>query len=281
MPEPAGWYPDPDERPDTYRWWTGVGWTRWLADSEDGPPPVGHDDPRVTAAVIPQGDRQVSHTARTIVVGLIIVLGVLAVASIGGMISNRATVPPGAAATPTDLGQTPEMAVDDYTFDPETRQASMGSVSVTLPEGRIGREGVRGVVDPATGSSIDVEPNEEGNWIASVIFAQYAGQPQASNEAVAETLLGFWATGTYGEAEVEITNVRPGDRGELPESSAVLLADITYSIPGLAATSDAVEIVVIDVTAAQKVVFVSAVPNTASDEVVAAVAESRASLRVG
>src|SRR5699024_2012218 len=52
-----GWYPDPANDRDTFRWWTGTAWTAWLTtDPGADPPPHGREDlgPAATAEVPPR-----------------------------------------------------------------------------------------------------------------------------------------------------------------------------------------------------------------------------------
>lgn len=282
MAEKPGWYPDPDDRPNTYRWWTGRGWTRWLADSDDGPPPQGHDDPRVTAAVVPRGDRQVSHTARTIVVGIAVLVLVLVVAAIGGAITNRNNPHPDSAATPADLTAGPSVADAVLDFDAATRTATFGTASAVLPEGDISDINFYDAIDPMVASQTGVpQPSGAENWVAFVSFGSYAGPLQTDLRGYAEHILAYVSQRTFAETETSVENVRDGDLGDLPADRAYSLrAEVHFDAPEGDAQRDEVEIVVIQVNPAQRAVWVSMTPENTPPEVLARIEASRASLRV-
>lgn len=282
MAEKAGWYPDPGERPDVYRWWTGQGWTKWLADSDDGPPPVGHDDPRITAVVVPRGDRQVSHTARTIAIALLLVLVVLGLAAAGGAAANRAITHPDWAPTPSNYTDTPPMADATFTVDQETREVSFGDVSVTLPPGMYSEAGLYLGFDPVHITEQHVPQSGNDGWVAVTGLGLYTGPVQVDSESYAIYLLGLIAEAFFGEnARAEIRNVQPSDLGDLPADRTVgLTAELHVEVAGVDATFDWVEVIVIEVNQAQRAVWISAIPNNASDQVIANVAASRETLRV-
>lgn len=283
MAEKAGWYPDPSERPDVYRWWNGVGWTNWLADSDDGPPPEGHDNPRITAVVIPRGDRQVSHTARTLLVTLIVVLVVLGLAAAGGAVTNRNTVHPDYGPTPSGLTDTPQRADAELSFDEETRRAGYGDVSVTLTPGLVSDFAQHEGINPIFATQQEVpQPGGADDWVAMVAFGNFDGPPQMDPEAHVDYLLGFAAHKFFGEVVAEITDVAPADLSDLPEGrTAGKTAVLRYPAGAPGDTEfDSVEVIVIELNPAQRAVWMSMVPENASREVLDNVAASRASLRV-
>lgn len=282
MAERPGWYPDPDDRPNVYRWWTGVGWTRWLSDSPDAAPPEGHDNPRITAVVVPHGDRQVSLAARTIVIGVLVIVAVLIAAAVGGAVTNQARPHPDAAERPSNYTAEPQRIDTELSFDETTLLASFGEISVTLPPGDVYEFGIFRTIEPMVATNQAVpQPSGSTSWVAQVAFGRYAGGPQSSLEAYAEHVMAQLAHRAFGEAPAEIQDVAPGEVGDLPADLAFSMKSrMAYAAPEGDSQADLVEVVIIQVNPVEYVVWVSMVPENASPEVMARVAESRASLQV-
>lgn len=282
MAEKPGWYPDPEDRPKVYRWWTGVGWTRWLSDSPDAAPPEGHDNPRITAVVVPHGDRQVSMAARTIVVAVVLILVVLVAAAVGGAVTNQARPHPDAGETPSNYTAAPPQLDTELVYDEATRVASFGDVSVTLPMGEMHQFGITRTIDPMVATSVPVsQPSGATGWVAQVAFGRYAGGVQTDLDAYAEQVLAQLAHRSFGDVVAEIHDVRHGELGDLPAERAVSVQSrMTYPAPEGDAQADLVEVVIVQVNEVEYVVWVSMVPENASAEVLDGVAESRESLRV-
>ncbi|MFW6599091.1 DUF2510 domain-containing protein [Propionibacteriaceae bacterium Y2011] len=85
-----GWYDDPADADDTFRWWTGTGWTAWLSDDEDAPPPP-EDDPRTRGEVPPGPPRRFGLVPR-IVMGLTAVVILVAGIIVAGWDNRRPIV---------------------------------------------------------------------------------------------------------------------------------------------------------------------------------------------
>ncbi|MGJ3508236.1 DUF2510 domain-containing protein [Enemella sp. A6] len=283
MAEKAGWYPDPGERPDVYRWWTGRGWTNWLADSDDGPPPEGHDNPRVTAVVVPRGDRQVSLAARTMVIGVVVLLVLLGLAAAGGAATNRNTTHPDFAPTPSGLTEPPATADAKFSGSTETLQARFGDVAVTLPPGNANDRGVNRGLEPVLLTQRPVrQPSGADNAYSLVMFGGYAGPPRVDGIDYADYLLAYLAKNLFGEEAARITDVEDADVSDLPEGRAVGRTAVLRYEPAAPGDSgfDRVEVIVIELNSAQRAVWVSMIPDNAEQSLIDEVAASRASLKV-
>lgn len=104
-----GWYDDP-EFPDRHRWWDGSGWTAWLSDDRDAPPPPAGDVARVEPT-FSLGEKVVRAM---VVTAVVLALIWSAMAGIGVWLNHRNAVQH-PVPWPTTWGPAPRSpAVDRY-----------------------------------------------------------------------------------------------------------------------------------------------------------------------
>lgn len=138
MAEAAGWYADPSGKVDTYRWWNGGAWTRWLsADPAAGdpgpspainPPPSTEPAPAPTAYAAPDpADRVVRLPAAAAIILGGVLLAVIAVGVIISLTADRPLTGPAVAPPP------PTEAPLVVTYDATSRAASVEELRVVLP----------------------------------------------------------------------------------------------------------------------------------------------------
>lgn len=101
-----GWYPDPARGSEAFRWWTGQGWTAWLASDPDAAAPPDAADPDAGPVVPPRPARRFGTPARVGIGVLVLLLVVAAMVAAGYPNRSRVvfTEPlPSVTATPGDL----------------------------------------------------------------------------------------------------------------------------------------------------------------------------------
>ena len=97
---PAGWFLDPAGTSETYRWWDGQGWTRWLSHDSASAPPVAVPPAAPSEALAGRSVR--IPLAVALVVGVValalVAVGLTVVLTQDRIRTGPAVAPPSAAA---------------------------------------------------------------------------------------------------------------------------------------------------------------------------------------
>ncbi len=147
MADGAGWFADPSGKINTFRWWDGRAWTRWLSADPSAPDPgpvlltepPAPDDPSTRSGHLlaepveapcarprPADPAVALPAAAAILVGGVL----LAIIAVGAIISLTADRPlTGPAVAPPDPTEAPLTVV----YDSTTRRLSVQELQVTMP----------------------------------------------------------------------------------------------------------------------------------------------------
>ncbi|MVA74826.1 DUF2510 domain-containing protein [Auraticoccus sp. F435] len=217
MATAPGWYPDPQE-PSTVRWWNGIGWTPWRAESADAEPPPYGGDPRTVATVVPAADREQRHTLRIVLLAVAVVLALLAAVAVMGSAQRRASPLPGSSTSPTAYGS-PSVRAAPLVLHPGPRTAELfGELTVQLP-GEPAEAPVQGTAGPfadAAASNTEIHPDwYVSAWVGLPQESAVQVTPAATAAAIGESFLSSSYPGTVRAGEP-----RTGPLGELPADRA-------------------------------------------------------------
>ena len=150
MADGAGWFADPSGKINTFRWWDGGAWTRWLSADPAAPdpgaappgpstrsgqmaaaPPEAAPPDDATAYAPPDpadpADRVVGLPAAAAIVIGGVLLAIIAVGAIISLTADRPLTGPAVAPPP------PTEAPLSVLFDPASRAASADELRVVLP----------------------------------------------------------------------------------------------------------------------------------------------------
>ena len=114
----AGWYADPSGRSETYRWWDGAAWTRWLSDDADAPAPDEPESSDLTSgdAFVADADHDQPAIRLPLAVGITIGAVILALILLGVTVSvTEDRLPAGPAIAPPPKNAQPIVALYDET----------------------------------------------------------------------------------------------------------------------------------------------------------------------
>lgn len=275
-----GWYPDPAGSADTYRWWTGEGWTDLLTNDSAAPPPPSDARLRLVPAADHVGSRR---GVTALVASAVLVIAFLVAATTVG--SARGSGQPVLPRDPIPANPAPTAAAP-WRIDSD-RTLTFGSTATgrlpAEPYGRPGKPGatyglfatgtsVSAVTTPRRGSAPEWSATVASGWVDESIATDQTG---TTAENVLRQLPQTLFDGTTSTtAEVEI-----GPVTGLDEDSAVrVTAEIRYSVPGVPATHDDVVIIVIRTDPVNYAVWFSSVPDGASPAITKATAEAEAAV---
>lgn len=140
----AGWFADPSGKINTFRWWDGAAWTRWLSADPAAPDPgavlvaeppapaplpadsAPSDDTTAYAPPDP-ADRVVRLPAAAAVIVGGVLLAIIAVGAIISLTADRPLTGPAVAPPP------PTEAPPAVLFDPASRAVTADELKVVLP----------------------------------------------------------------------------------------------------------------------------------------------------
>lgn len=286
MASQAGWYPDPGGQPGMYRYWTGTAWTEAIT-----PYPQTTPAPQLPSSPTPTGPtvRSSRSTVGWIVgIAAVVVIGLFAWAMFGAGGSV-----PGANPSPRVPGG--ESSAD---ICPQPATDSTASAAPTQSDGRVraGNLSFPELGDPWSAPTVDNrvpygdfgaeqsamdQENYDGqsghSWVSSIMVAPLlSGEGFPSTKSAAELILkcvvGIYYDNTNVQRNDTSSKAHPvdGHDGWLIES------ELSFSIPGLNATSETVLLAVVQVDGSEYSLFYASVPNTSADrlpEVRAALAD--------
>ncbi len=289
MASQAGWYPDPGGQPGMYRYWTGSAWTEAVT-----PYPQSTPAPQIPASAPPAGPTPGRRSGSTVgwVVGIAaaVVVGLFAWAFFG-------LAPAVPSANPSPAAPNGGSSAD---ICPQPAGDSVSSAAPAQADGRVraGNLSFPQLGDPwqpptldnrvpygdlgAEQAAMDQENynGQEGqSWVSSIMVAPLlSGEGFPSTKNAAELILKCVVGIYYDDTNVQRTDTSSkafdvdGHDGWLIES------ELSFSIPGLNATSETVLLAVVQISGSKYSLFYASVPNTSADrlpEVRAALADLR------
>jgi Protein of unknown function (DUF2510) len=294
----SGWFADPGGKVNTFRWWNGEAWTRWLSadptahdpgpdssPAEGGPAPADSETmateaPDLAAFAPPNpADRVVPlSTAAALVAGVVLLL----IIAVGGIVSLTADRPlSGPPVNPPPRTRTPLKV----SYDSATRKVSFEEMQFVAP-GRpffcgLGPREVPGTFTSAFGCAAPVHRNYDklGNdWVAAVTMGhlddrlrQSGDLPKAASRTFAALLPADYGMTKYTVKQQRIQNLT----GVAPPGKGVLLsAQVHLAEPGLATKYDHVVLVVVELQSGEQLAWYAARPNDSPKDVTEALQSS-------
>lgn len=286
MASQAGWYPDPGGQPGMYRYWTGTAWTEAITPYPQTTPPP--QLPPSAPAAAPAGRRSGSTVGWVVGIASVVVVGLIvwALFGMGGTVPSADPSPrvPGGGSSadicPQPVGGS-EASVAPTQSDGRVRAGNLSfpqlgdpweqpQVDNRVPYGDFGAEQ----------TALDQEnyDGQEGHsWVSSIMVAPLlSGEGFPSTKSAAELIMKCVVGIYYADNNVQrsdtLSKAHPvdGHDGWLIES------ELSFSIPGLNATSETVLLAVVQVDGSKYSLFYASVPNTSADrlpDVRAALAE--------
>lgn len=280
MTDRPGWYADPSGSPESYRWWDGGNWTRWLSDDPQAPAPA----PELPADLA-AGDAyaQVDHDQPAIrlpfAVGITVGVIILAVVLLGVTVSITSDrLPTGPALDPPPRQDQAAVVLYDQTVPGYL----MGRVRMKTPGAPYDCSDYLGQLrsggDQGFTCSVAVHENyvKGRNWMADTGFGLVPDElvdPKNLKETSRQVL---GQLGLHGYENVKLVN--PKFKAEpltgitdAPDEAMKVTGTVGFRVPGLPSTSSTITFVVIKLADSGKhVVFYTDYPNDAPKEVVAA-----------
>lgn len=296
MTEP-GWYADPSGMPDSYRWWDGTSWTRWLADRPDvGAPEAAQapggvatatattPDPGPAPAIGPDPQRvEPEHEQLAIrlpiAAGITIGAVILAVILLGVTVSVTADrLPSGPPVDPPPKQPADVVALYDLT----SGEYVAGPVRMKVPGAPYDcadyAAPVRSGVETGFKCTYDLHPNYRDGWTwqSDTGFGVLPDSmvDQDDLKGTARRVLG--QLGSRGYEGVKLLNPKFKAEPltgitEPPDEALIVTGTFGYRVPKLPSTGARITFVVIKLEESGKhVVFYTDVPDDAPEEVVAA-----------
>lgn len=268
-----GWYPDPGDVPNLYRYWDGRTWTNQLTSQPNGPapsPPAGGGSQAGAGAPHP-GARPGRRSGRGWLVALVavavavVVVVVLAVRALtGGGLGMTGT--PGGNPSSNVCPQ-PE-ADSSATPQPNDGRVHSGPLSYPrLPppweppepndEVPFGRDVLQQFVQTETTPKL--------RWGAAVMVGELvAGDGFYAPKDGAEIVLKC-VTGTfYGDAEVTRHDTKSQAVTVDGHDAWLMESDLSFSIEGVQATNETLTVVIVDLKNGAAGLFASSVPGNAA-----------------
>ena len=311
MADGSGWFADPSGKINTFRWWDGQGWTRWLsadaAAPDPGPVPrrAAHHQTTVAAEPPPSAEATLAEPTdpqprpqsfappdpADRVVGLpaaaaIIVAGVLlAVIAVGAIISLTADRPlTGPAVAPPPPVDAPLL----LTYDAATRTVSAEELRAVLPADPFlcddrPRE-VPGLFTWALSCNVVVHADYDDklDWSATSgvgILDEKVGSVDELREMAAQTASGL-ITRNYTVEDVTIKKAKNVPLGEVaPDGKArIVTAELHVPYRDLPSAYDRMSVAVFELESGEHVAYWSLEPEKSPRAVAGALDESAATV---
>lgn len=265
--EGAGWYVDPSGSTDTFRWWDGAAWTRWLSvDATAADPQPTINEAGSTAYAPPDpADRVVRLPAAAAILVGAVLLALIAVGAIITLTADRPLTGPAAAPPPRSE---PPLAI---TYDAATRAASVEELRVVLPAEPFTCDGrsrqLPSVFDAAVTCLATVHPDydDQRDWSASAGLGLLPEQPRTETElrerlaTSAEAVLRNY----YNLDDVTLKKAknRPFPDVAPPGRARVVTAELHVSYQGLPTEFDAIRIAIFHLASGRYAVWWGLLPD--------------------
>lgn len=273
-----GWYADPSGRNETYRWWDGTSWTRWLSEVPDAPDPDDAvpdesvpDEVAAGDAYIPQ-DHDQPAIRLPLAVGITIGAVILSVILLGAAVSFTSDrLPTGPAVDPPAPGDQPIVAM----FDATKQEYVAGPIRMKLLgapyDCRDSAGSLRSGSPNGFSCSVVIHENykEMHSWHADTGFGVLPDSMVVPDDlkGTARKVLG--QLGSNGYEGVKL--IDPEFKAEpltgitnAPDEAMQVTGTMGYRVPNLPATKTYLTFIVIKLAESGKhVVFYTDYPNTA------------------
>jgi hypothetical protein len=292
----SGWFADPGGKVNTFRWWDGTAWTRWLsADPTASGPGVESSppEPQSTPAVVDPvragtldladlpppdpADRVVRLPAAAAIVVAVLLLTVVAVGAIVSLTADRPLTGPPVDPPP------PTQAPSTMSYDPGTRKVSFEEMQFIAPSSPFVCAEPRkesGTFTWEFGCTADVHRNYQKNasWVTAEGMGSLDDRLQASGDlaTIASRTFAALLAPNYSSVKASVKK-RKIQRltGVAPEGRAVLLsANVHFSKPGLATKYDRVVLVVVKLQSGQHMAWYAMRANDSPKDVAKALEDS-------
>jgi hypothetical protein len=288
----SGWFADPGGKVNTFRWWNGEAWTRWLSADPTAPDPgtepqptepeatpadaaSGRTDSLDLAALPPPNpaDRVVRLPAAVAIVVAVLLLTVIAVGAVVSITADRPLTGPAVDPPP------PTQAGALISYDQVTGKVSFEEMQFIAPrrpffcdQPRVqgGRFTSVFVCNAVVHHNYD---KKNSNWTSAVVMGPLGDSLQAGGDLATITSQTFTAIvrQSYGtDAAVrkrkteQLTDVAPAGRALL------LTAEVLVSKPGLRTKYDRVVLAVVRLSSGQHVAWYALRPSDSPKDVVQA-----------
>ncbi|MDR1768790.1 MAG: DUF2510 domain-containing protein [Propionibacteriaceae bacterium] len=289
-----GWYPDPGGQAGLFRYWTGAEWTPAVTSDPYNTPapqsgfqasqPLGGQPLRVQSSGMSAARRDEVFAAeqparRKSGVGWIIAIIVLALAVVAGLVlvfgrqlgvsvpslpESSASVEQNICPSASDQDEQTSGVYNGRVYGGALSYQELGSPwSEVEVETRVPY-----AAQVPTQIVVDQEnyDGSGGTWVSSVLVADlYVGDGFGSAKVGAETILKCVLGVFYSDAQVT-SNVARSEKHDVSGHSGWLIeTNLSFSIPGLNATSENVLLLVASTGSERYSLFYSSVPNTSSE----------------
>jgi hypothetical protein len=266
-PEP-GWYADPAKSADTFRWWDGTGWTRWLSADAQAPDPSATVEPATAATpaeAVTSGPQVRASVAVAVVIGAVL-LALVAVGAVTALTADRLRTGPAVDPVPPK----PPAVV---AYDAGSRAASVKELRAVLPgppftcqrpQTQIGLFSSAVVCNAVVHEDYD---GKGGRWYASQIFAVVDPDIVEPGDLAitADHLADGLATAYYAGVHVTVKKRELEKLVDIaPDGKAALLTlQFHYSAKGLASKYDRVVVGVFELADGDFGTWLARNPNDA------------------
>ena len=294
----SGWFADPGGKVNTFRWWDGVAWTRWLSADPTAPgrgaetrPTEPTPTPAVVDTVSAEGvdlaelpppdpaDRVVRLPIAAAIVVAVVLLTVIAVGAIVSLSADRPLTGP-----PVDPPR-PRQAPSGMAYDSGTRRVSFEEMQFIAPSSpfvcNTEPQKVSGTFTWEFGCTTVVHRNYDkktGSWVTAVGMGTLGDRLQAGGDlaTVASQTFAALLPPNYSSVKATVKKRKIQNlTGIAPNGRAVLLsANVHVSKPGLATKYDRVLVVVVKLQSGQHVVWYAMRANDSPKDVVKALEDS-------
>lgn len=274
-----GWYPDPAREVDTWRWWTGVGWTDQLTDDVAAAPPAA-DQPMRWMPVAPTGSRRglvvLIGSAVLVVAFLVAATAVGSIRETGPLDLPRAPIPTSPAPTAASpwtqtaggtiaLG---DVATASLPGSPYRRVESNGAFYGLLQRGTMVFASTVGTGTKEWGASVT------SGWVSNDLAADTPSLV-ADNVLRALPELLFASSTKTEVTDLAVEPLVGFDRGE----AIRVTATISYAVSGIAATHDDLVLIIVATDPVNYTLWMSSVPNDAPAGVTTVTATAEKTVR--
>jgi hypothetical protein len=289
----SGWFADPGGKVNTFRWWDGEAWTRWLSADPSAPDPGPEPQPIETtpkpavadpvpadpldlAALPPPdpADRVVRLPAAVAIVVAVVLLTVIAVGAIVSITADRPLTGP--AVNPPPPTQVPA----EIAYDPATRKVSFEEMQFIAPAAPFSCDPKARQVPNAFASAFTctalVHRNydkKNSNWSAVVSLGHLDDRLRAGGDltSIARSTFGAIVGRNY-PAKVTIKKAKSNPLvGVAPDGKAVLVsAELHVSVRNLPTRYDRLALAVVELKSGEHVAWYSLQPDDSPKDVVRA-----------
>jgi len=288
MASQAGWYPDPGGQPGMYRYWTGTAWTEAITPYPQTTP--APQLPSSPAPTVPASRGSRSTVGWVVGIAAVVVVGLFAWAFFG-----MGTPIPGANPSPRVPGG--ESSAD---ICPQPATNSTASPAPIQSDGRIraGNLSFPQLGDPwgpprvdnrvpygdfgAEQTALDqagYDGSSGHDWVSSIMVAPLlSGEGFPSTRSAAELIMNCVVGIYYADNNVQRADTSSKAHPVDGHDGWLIESVLSFSVPGLNATSETVLLEVVQVSGSKYSLFYASVPNTSADrlpDVRAALADLR------